>query len=44
MEVRRQKEATIDIVIHNKTYWVVATEAAVKAGQRKANRDIRSRT
>ena len=30
--------------IHNKTYWVVATEAAIKAGQRKANRGIRQRT
>ena len=30
--------------IHNKTYWVVATEAAVKAGQRRANCGVRSRT
>ena len=30
--------------IHNKTYWVVATEAAIKAGQRKASRGIRQRT
>ena len=30
--------------IHSKTYWVVATEAAIKAGQRKANRGIRKRT
>ena len=30
--------------IHNKTYWVVATEAAIKAGQRKANHCVRSRT
>ena len=30
--------------IHNKTYWVVAMEAAIKAGQRKANRGVRSRT
>ena len=30
--------------IHNKTYWVVATEAAIKVGQRKANSDVRSRT
>ena len=30
--------------IHNKTYWVVAMEAAIKSGQRKANRGIRQRT
>ena len=30
--------------IHNKTYWVVAMEAAIKAGQRTANRGVRSRT
>ena len=30
--------------IHNKMYWVVATEAAIKVGQRKANRGARSRT
>ena len=30
--------------IHSKTYWVVATEAAIQAGQRKANRGIRKRT
>ena len=30
--------------IHNKTYWVVVTEAAVKAGQRRVNRGVRSRT
>ena len=30
--------------IHNKTYWVVATQAAIKAGQRKANQGIRQRT
>ena len=30
--------------IHNKTYWVVATEAAIKAGQRKANHGFRKRT
>ena len=30
--------------IHNKMYWVVATEAAIKAGQRRANSDVRSRT
>ena len=30
--------------IHNKTYWVVATETAIKAGQRRANRGVRSRT
>ena len=30
--------------IHNKTYWVVVTEAAIKAGERKANRGVRSRT
>ena len=30
--------------IHDRTYWVVATEAAIKAGQRKANRGVRSRT
>ena len=30
--------------IHNKTYWVVATEAAVKVGQRRANSGVRSRT
>ena len=29
---------------HNKAYWVVAMEAAIKAGQRKANRGVRSRT
>ena len=29
--------------IHNKTYWVVAMEAAIKAGQRAANRGARSR-
>ena len=29
--------------IHNKTYWVVAMEAAIKAGQRKANRGARGR-
>jgi hypothetical protein len=30
--------------IHNKTYWVAATEAAIKAGQRKASPGVRSRT
>ena len=30
--------------IHNKTYWVVDTEAAIKAGQRRVNRGVRSRT
>ena len=30
--------------IHNKTYWVIATEAAIRAGQRKANRGVRSKT
>ena len=30
--------------IHNKTYWVVVTEATIKAGQRKASRGIRQRT
>ena len=30
--------------IHNKTYWVVATEAAIVAGKRKAGRGIRKRT
>ena len=30
--------------IHSKTYWVVATEAAIKAGQRKANHGVRTRT
>ena len=30
--------------IHNKTYWVAAMEIAIKAGQRKASRGIRSRT
>ena len=32
--------------IHNKTYWVevAAMEAAIKAGQRKASRGVRSRT
>ena len=30
--------------IHNKTYWVVAKEAAIKAGKRKANRGAISRT
>ena len=30
--------------IHNKTYWVVATETAIKAGQKKANRVVKSRT
>ena len=30
--------------IHNKTHWVVAMEAAIKAGQIAANRGARSRT
>ena len=30
--------------IHDKTYWVVATEAAIKAGKRAANNGVRSRT
>ena len=30
--------------IHNKPYWVVATEAAIKAGQRKAADEIRKGT
>ena len=30
--------------IHNKTYWVVATEAAIKAGQKKADSEVRKRT
>ena len=30
--------------IHNKTYWVVAMEAAIKVGQRTANRGVRRRT
>ena len=30
--------------IRNKTYWVVATEAAIKAGQRTASRGIIHRT
>ena len=30
--------------IHNKTYWVVAMEAVIKAGQRTTNRGVRSRT
>ena len=30
--------------IHNKTYWAVATETAIKAGQRKASPGVRSRT
>ena len=29
--------------IHNKTYWVVAMETAIKAGQRKANRGVRGK-
>ena len=29
--------------IHNKTYWVVAMKAAIKAGQRRANRGARDR-
>ena len=30
--------------IHNKTYWVVATEAVIVAGKRRAGRGIRKRT
>ena len=30
--------------IHNKTYWVVATEAAIVAGKRRAGQGIRKRT
>ena len=30
--------------IHNKTHWVAAMEVAIKAGQRKASRGVRSRT
>ena len=30
--------------IHNKTYWVVATEAAIVAGRRKADPGLRKRT
>ena len=30
--------------IHNKTYWVVTTEAAILAGKRRAARGIRKRT
>ena len=42
MEMNYDKLIQSDI--HNKTYWVVATEAAIVAGRRPATQGIRKRT